>query len=173
MPLSVMVTASFSASFSALSFAAVVLAAASLLGGCAPNAAMVRHPLAVHLSDRPEGAQTRRVVQWCDADGVCHVAPEVVLDERDIRSVGLDRGEGRMTLQLRLNQRGLDRLAVVAEGSGAGGRLTLVVDQRALQASAVEASRKRGSVVIEGPSVDMERLFQRLTSPDPERPPAP
>ncbi len=146
-------------------FGGVALAIAALLTmvGCAPHAAMVRHPLAVHLADRPEGEGARRVVQWCDAAGVCHIAPQAVLDERDVRSVGLDRGEGRLGLVLELNSSGRAKLAAIAQGSSSAGRLTLVVDERALEASQLEASRRSGQVRVQATDEEIERLFQRLT----------
>lgn len=155
-----------------LFLAAAALAVLPALG-CAPNAALLRSPLAVHIAENPEGEGARRMVQWCDADGTCHVGPTAVLDERDVQSVGLNRGEGRITLQLRLNRRGLDRLAVLAQGSNAGGRLAVVVDDKALEANVVEEAARTGSVVLRGPVQPMQRLYDLLTSERPGREPPP
>ncbi len=141
------------------------LVAAVLALGCAPNAALVHRPLALHMAETDVGAEgVQRLPSWCEADGVCHVGGSALLDERDVESVGLQRGDSRVTLQLRLNRQGLDKLAVVSSGAGAGGRLTLVVDRKALQASSVEQARRDGHVVVTGPAADMERLFHRLTA---------
>ncbi len=138
---------------------------------CAPSAVMVRSPLAVHLAEQPEGQGARRLAHYCDPDGTCHIGGEAVLDERDVNSVGLSRGEGRLTLNLRLNRRGLDRLAVLAQGSSAGGRLTLVVDDKAIEASRVEEAARTGVVVVSGPVEPMQQLYDVLTQPHGEPPP--
>ncbi len=148
-----------------------VLALATIAAACAPNAAMLRSPLAVHLAEQPEGQGARRMAHYCDPNGACHVGVEAVLDERDVNSVALNRGEGRLTLNLRLNRRGLDRLAVIAQGSSAAGRLTLVVDDKAIEASRIEEATRTGSIVVTGPIEPMQRLYDVLTTPHAE--PAP
>lgn len=154
-----------------LTAAALTAAACGALMGCAPHVALVRHPLAVRLAERDVGADgVERLPSWCEADGTCHVGGAVLLDQRDLQGASLDRGEARATLQLRLNARGLDRLALVTQGRDAAGRLAVVVDRKAIVASSVEQARRDGEIVVEGPAVDIERLYLRLTRPAPATP---